>query len=104
MTVTDRITKVEVDLRPGGGSVGPGPLKLPVPTSLSQEPQIASLRTLIEIKLSSYIGSPISRLRDLGDVVELIKANNLSRDYDLTPLVIERYIEVWDGLEAERLR
>jgi len=104
MTVTDRNTKVEVDLLPGGGSVGPGPLKLPVPTSLGHEPEIASLQTLIEIKLSSYIGSPISRLRDLGDVVELIKANDLPRDYDLTSLVIEKYTEVWDGLEAERLR
>jgi len=104
MTVTDRITKVEVDLLPGGGSVGPGPLKLPVPTSLNHEPEIASLRTLIEIKLSSYIGSPISRLRDLGDVIELIKANNLPRGYELASSVIERYMEVWDGLEAERLR
>ena len=31
MTVTDRISKVEVDLLPGGKSVGPGPLLLPMP-------------------------------------------------------------------------
>jgi hypothetical protein len=104
MTVTDRVTKVEVDLLPGGGSVGPGPLKLPIPTSLSSEPAIASLKTLLEIKLSSYIGSPVTRLRDLGDVVELIKANDLPRGYDLVPDVCSKYIEVWDGLEAERLR
>src|SRR5947207_11325256 len=29
MTVTDRVTKVEVDLLPGGGKVDPGPLTLP---------------------------------------------------------------------------
>jgi len=46
----------------------------------------------------------VSRLRDLGDVVELIKANQLSRDYELASSVIERYTQVWDGLEAERLR
>lgn len=104
MTLTDRVTKVEVDLLPGGGTFGPGPLYLPMPTSLGIEPAIASLKTLLEIKLSSYIGSPISRLRDLGDVVELVKANELPRDYALASSVAETYATVWDGLEAERRR
>jgi hypothetical protein len=60
MTVTDRTSKVEVDLLPGGKSVGPGPLMLPMPAAVSAEPTIADLRILIEIKLSSYLGSPES--------------------------------------------
>src|SRR5215813_979406 len=43
MTVTDRETKVEVDLLPGGGKVDPGPLTLPMPTNVSEQPQILSL-------------------------------------------------------------
>src|SRR5205809_7450710 len=40
MTVTDRETKVEVDLLPGGKKVDPGPLALPMPTHVSDKPQI----------------------------------------------------------------
>src|SRR3984893_15911147 len=40
MTVTDRETKVEIDVLPGGGRIGPGPLTLPMPTNVSDEPQI----------------------------------------------------------------
>ena len=104
MTVTDRVTKIEVDLLPGGGSVGPGPLPLPLPTTVSTQPAIAGLRTLIEIKLSSYLGSPRSRLRDLADVIELIKANHLPRAFDLHPDVSAHYCETWDGLEEEAAR
>jgi len=104
MTVTDRISKVEVDLLPGGGSVGPGPLLLPVPTELSPEPAIADLKTLLEIKLSSYLGSPLNRAKDFSDVVELIKANSPPRDLPLHPLVRDQYLATWDGLEAERRR
>src|ERR1700747_590950 len=39
MTVTDRETRVEVDLFPGG-KLDPGPLTFPVPTHVSDEPQI----------------------------------------------------------------
>src|SRR5437763_11828895 len=39
MTVTDRQTKVEVDLLPAGGKLDPGPLTFPVPTQVSSEPQ-----------------------------------------------------------------
>jgi len=106
MTVTDRVSKVEVDLLPGGGSVGPGPLKLPMPETVSTAPAIATLKTLIEIKLSSYLGSPLVRAKDLGDVVELMKANRPSRELgaELDPAVAEEYWRVWDGLEQEGAR
>src|SRR5579864_5898846 len=56
MTVTDRETKVEIDLLPGGGKVDPGPLTLPMPTHVSDKPQLLSLEKLISSKLSTYIG------------------------------------------------
>ncbi len=104
MTVTDRTSKVEVDLLPGGASVGPGPLTLPMPVVLSTEPNIADLRTLLEIKLSTYLGSPVSRLRDLADVTELMKTNSPPRDFDIHPAVHPEYLRVWDGLQQERSR
>jgi hypothetical protein len=104
MTLTDRVTKVEVDLLPGGGSVGPGPLPLPTPTVVSAEPALADLPTLIEIKLSSYLGSPASRLRDLADVIELIKLNQLPREFPLDDAVKTQFQQTWDALEAEKRR
>ena len=98
MTVTDWVTEVGVHLLPGGGSVGPGPLKLPMPQSVSSTPNIADLKTLIEIKLSSYIGSPISRAKDMADVVELIKVNEPARELSVNPAVRDEYLRLWDGL------
>src|SRR5258707_827919 len=45
MTVMDRETKVEVDLRPSGG-------QMLTPTYVSSEPQILTLQSLISSKLS----------------------------------------------------
>jgi len=104
MTVTDRISKIEVDLLPGGGSVGPGPLPLPVPSAVSASPTFADLRMLIEIKLSSYVGSPGARLKDLADVVELIKANKMPRDFELSVAVAPEYLAAWDRWHADESR
>jgi hypothetical protein len=104
MTVTDRVNKVEVDLLPGGKTVGPGPLVLPMPEIVSVKPRIADLRTLIEIKLSSYLGSPVLRIQDLADVVSLIRMNGISRSFELDAAVRPKYFETWDGLEDEKLR
>jgi hypothetical protein len=102
MTVTDRASKVEVDLLPGGGSVGRGPLKLPMPTQVSKRPIIASLQQIIENKLSSYLGNPNTRQKDVADVVELMKANNCPRDFLLAEEVREEYQRLWDGLHEEQ--
>ena len=53
MTVTDRESKVEVDLLPGGRKVDPGPLTLPMPTHVSDKPQVLRLEKLISAKLSN---------------------------------------------------
>ena len=98
MTVTDRETKVEVDLLPGGSKVDPGPLTLPVPTHVSSEPQILTLQSLISSKLSTYIGRGIHRAQDYADVVKLIEANHLTREYDVDAKVREVYHKIWDEL------
>ena len=98
MTLTDRETKVEVDLLPAGGHVGPGPLALPQSGPLSATPNIVDLSTLIAIKLSSYMGSRFDRMKDASDVIELIKANGLPRNFPQTSAVRETYQTLWDGL------
>lgn len=98
MTVTDRETKVEIDVLPGGGKVGPGPVTFPMPNKVSDKPQILRLAELISLKLSSYLGSPFHRGRDYGDAIELIKANRLPRDYSVDPKVRDEYRRIWDGL------
>lgn len=99
MTMTDNNTKVEIDLLPGGGSVGPGPLKLPLPSEVVSVPKFLSLEALIATKLSSYIGSPLVRNRDLSDVIELVKIRKPSRDLDIPIEVKETYQKIWDGLK-----
>jgi hypothetical protein len=102
MTVTDRETKVEIDVLPGGGRVGPGPVRFPMPAKVSDKPQILTLAELISLKLSSYIGSPFDRARDYGDVAELIKANHPSRQLGVDPKVRDEYHKIWDGLHRKK--
>ena len=60
-----------VDLLPGGRTIDPGPLMLPMPTQVSDKPQILSSEKLISAKLSTYIGRGIERSQNLADVVKL---------------------------------
>jgi hypothetical protein len=96
------MTTVRVKLMPGGGSIGPGPLQLPMPVTVASEPRIADIQTLLEMKMSSYLGSPVSRLKDLADAVELIKANKITREFKLNSDVVHEYHQVWDGLQEEK--
>jgi hypothetical protein len=102
MTVTDRETKVEVDLLPGGKKLDPGPLTLPVPTHVSDEPQIVSLEKLISSKLSTYIGTGAARLRDAADVSQLIQANDLPREYAVDAKVRDEYHKLWDDIHKTK--
>jgi hypothetical protein len=102
MTVTDRETKVEVDLLPGGKKVDPGPLTLPMPTDVSDKPQILSLEKLISAKLSTYLGIGIGRAQDYADAIELVKANHTPRDFGVDPKVRDEYHRIWDGLHEKR--
>jgi hypothetical protein len=100
MTVTDRETKVEIDLLPGGSKIDPGPLTLPMPQFVSAEPQFLTLENLISSKLSTYIGCGIKRAQDYADVVKLIEANRLPREYGVDPKVRELYQSLWDELKG----
>jgi hypothetical protein len=98
MTVTDRETEVEVDLLPGGKRADARPLALPMPTYISEGPQLLTLEKLISAKLSTYLGVGIRRAQDYADVVELMKANCLARDYGIDPQVRDEYQKTWDQL------
>ena len=98
MTVTDRETKVEVDLLPGGRRVDSGPLTLPMPTEVSDEPQLLTLDKLISSKLSTYMGRGIERSQDYADVVKLVQVNRLDRDFGVDPKVQELYQSIWTAL------
>jgi hypothetical protein len=102
MTVTDRETKVEIDVRPGGGKVGPGPVSFPMPTKVSEEPQILTLDNLISLKLSSYMGSPIDRAQDYADAIKLIQVNQPPRDFGIDVAVRELYQTLWDQIHAAK--
>src|SRR5665213_2043694 len=102
MTVTERETKVEINVLPGGGKVGSGPLTFPMPTHVSDQPQILTLSDLISMKLSSYMGSPFDRARDYSDVIELVKANHPPRELGVDPKVQDQYYKIWDGLNQSK--
>jgi hypothetical protein len=103
MTVTDRETKVEIDMLPGGGKVGPGPVSFPMPTRVSEKPQILALHDLIALKLSSYMGSPIDRAQDYADAIKLIQVNHPSRDLDIDAGIRDSYRTLWDQIQQQRL-
>jgi len=89
---------VEIDLQPAGKRVDPGPLTFPIPTEVSDRPQILTLPSLISAKLSTYMGVGVRRAQDYADVVKLIEANDLPRDYGVEIQVRDLYRQIWDGL------
>ena len=98
MTVTDRDTHIPVDLLAGGSTVSKGgPFSLPVPTTVSSMPVFLLLGDLISAKLSS------GRQKDIADVVELVKANSLPRDYNVDSAVRDRYQKAWDAATEESM-
>jgi hypothetical protein len=101
MTVTDRETKVEVDLLPGGKKLDSGPLTLPLPTHVSEKPQILTLEKLVSAKLSTYLGRGIERSQDHADVVKLVQANRLPRDFGVDPKVRDEYHRIWYALHQK---
>jgi hypothetical protein len=93
--------------RPGDGKSCP--FNFPSPENLGEamggiwkDVKILPLRELIELKLASGITSP-ARLKDLVDVMELIKVNALPADFGdkLHPFVRARYSELWNSAQVE---
>jgi len=100
----DTETGVTVDFISSGeypGDGKPKPVRFPDPREASVERDgynVIVLPKLVELKLVSGLSS-IERLKDLGDVVELIKTLKLPRDLgeQLDPSVRDEYYRLWDG-------
>jgi len=77
----DRINKVGLDVLVTGrfpGSGKPGPIAFPDPSDVCQKIakyQVVDLPTLVQLKLAAR------RYRDFGDVVELIRFNELDESF-----------------------
>ncbi len=100
--VEDKRNGVAIDLLPGGRVLRRGcKVPFPQPTVVSDQPQMVALELLVSLKLDSWAASPLRRLRDKTDVVELILRRHLPRDLAVAPVVQTAYLEVWDGLQAE---
>jgi len=64
--------------------------------------RLLPLETLVELKLASGLTAP-HRIRDLADVVELVRRQNLSLEFGdkLDAMVREKYRELWQAAQAE---
>lgn len=95
--VVDPKSDFEIYLLPGGKRLMPNaPLPLPLPTTVSDEPQIVFLDSLINMKLSA------GRAKDFADVVQLIKANSLLKNYRANTAVEADYQKAWATAAAEQ--
>ncbi|HKM53909.1 MAG TPA: hypothetical protein VJY33_10900 [Isosphaeraceae bacterium] len=82
---------------PGDGKEKPVAFPEPGPVSIEKGGvKYLNLPTLIELKLASGMTNP-GRLKDLSDVLELIKLLNLPANFSeqLNPYVREKYAELW---------
>ncbi len=99
----DRTNQVTVDFLVAGrfpGSGQPGPIAFPDPADVSEtinKLRVIDLKTLVQLKLAAR------RYRDLGDVVELIRFNNLDESFAdrLHPSVRRDYIECLEEKRRE---
>lgn len=98
----DTETKVKIEFLKTGQFPGDG---LPKPIAFPDPEQVAemidgipyiTLVTLVELKLASGMTKP-DRMKDLTDVLELIKLTNLPENYveQLHPYVREKFSELW---------
>jgi hypothetical protein len=103
----DTENNVKVDVMLVGDYPGDGrekPVAFPPPESVTevrgQGLPYVTLNTLIELKLASGITAK-HRLQDLADVIELIRANNLPREYaeTLNPYVRGKFVEMWQAAQ-----
>ncbi|HEY7313049.1 MAG TPA: hypothetical protein VH643_27045 [Gemmataceae bacterium] len=91
----DRVNNIQVDCLVTGrfpGSGAPGPFAFPDPVDVAEEigkVRVVNLVMLVQFKLAAR------RHRDFGDVVELIRFNNLDESFapHLHPSVRQDYIE-----------
>ncbi len=92
---------------PGDGKAKP--VAFPEPGHVATEQdgiRLLNLEALIELKLASGISGGVERLKDIADVVEVIKMLNLPETMAdrLNLYVAGRYRELWWEIEAARKR
>jgi len=100
--VRDTAQNVTIDVVLTGDYPGDGkakPVAFPDPARAAVRGErfaLLPLPTLVELKLASGMTAP-HRLRDLADVIELIRVNALQEDLaeSLDPYVQEKYRELW---------
>lgn len=103
-TVIDTRNNAMIHFLPAGEVLQAGcRVPFPQPGTPSDEPCFVTLEQLIALKLDSWRGSPVRRLKDKADVVELIKQLRLPRELGVADAVRDLYQETWDGLEKEKL-
>jgi hypothetical protein len=103
---TENDTPIDVLLAgdfPGDGK--PKSVAFPDPDEVAvggDRVRLLPLAKLVELKLASGLTAP-HRLRDLADVVELIRRRRLDRDLAdrLDPMVRDKYRELWHAAQGE---
>ena len=101
--VEDRRNGVKVDLLPAGKVLKAGcKVPFPQPNKAAEELQFVTLEKLVSLKLDSWASSPLKRLRDKTDVVELILRRQLPRDLPVEAPARQSYLALWDALQIEK--
>lgn len=102
----DTVHGVDVDVLIAGeypGDGKPKPVAFPDPRTAEHAGpyRFVPRATLIELKLASGMTAP-HRLRDLADVLELIRRASLDRALSdqLDPYVRGKYLELWDAAQT----
>ena len=105
-SLRDLQTGVGIDVVLAGGYPGDGqpkPVAFPDPARVSvrrDEIAVLPLPSLLELKLASGMSAP-HRLKDLADVLEVIRALDLPRDLgqQLDASVRDKYDELWHAAQ-----
>ncbi len=103
----DTTLNVKIDVLLTGEFPGDGkdkPIAFPDPAEravLGERFALLPLNTLLELKLASGMTAP-HRLRDLADVIELIRVNALEEKFadSLHPYVRGKYLELWRAAQT----
>lgn len=106
--VRDTENGVAIDILIAGEFPGDGlpkPVAFPDPALVAvggERFRILPLPTLIELKLASGMTAP-HRLKDLADVLELVRAAKLPAELaaSLNPYVRDKYLELWRAAQTE---
>lgn len=102
-TIRDRRNGVLINFLPAEQVLKHGcQVPFPMPSEVSDVPQFVTLGQLLSLKLDSWSHTPVARIKDKADVVELIKALSLPRDFAVDGPVQSLYREIWEALAREK--